>query len=357
LLKKSVLSSLYHIFVSLKTTDFHKHMYKKVNVAVLMGGTSDERDISLNSGKNIFNSIDTNIFEPYRVVIQYRGWFVEVDGMSYPLDKNIFGFTNAYNEIIRFDVAWNIVHGAPGETGHIQGYLDIMNIPYSGSNLYASALSMNKHDCNVVLKEAGLPVLPSVKINRTDYQQSIHSVSKKVGFPCIIKPNSAGSSFGITIAENEDALWTEVKKALNYSHEIIVEQFARGIEVTSGVVDYKGQLLALPLTEVIHSGEFFFDTDSKYDHSRGVKEITPSKSVTGEQAVMIQEITKKAFSVLNLGSHARADYIVQGDTVSMLEINSIPGMSDSSVLPQQMEALGIDLKEFITDTLQNLLRQ
>lgn len=332
-------------------------MYTKVKVAVIMGGTSDEREISLNSGKNIFNSIDKNIFEPYRVVIKYTGWFVEVDGMSYPLDRNTFGFTDAYNEEVRFDVAWNIVHGEPGETGHIQGYLDMMGIPYSGSGLYASALSMNKYDCNIILREAGIPVLPSVKIDRTNYMQEVEKVPHRVGFPCIIKPNSSGSSYGITIAEDTESMWQEVKKALNYSHEIIVEQFARGVEVTSGIVDYKGQTIALPLTEVIHSGEYFFDTDSKYDHSRGVKEITPAKSVTGDLAIMVQEITKKAFRTLKLRGQARADYIVQENTIYLLEINSIPGMSDSSVLPQQMDALGIDLKEFITDILQNLMRK
>lgn len=330
--------------------------YKKQKIAVLMGGLSSEAQISMNSGKNIFNSVDTKKFIPIKVIVSPEDWYAEYKGKEYAIDKHSFSFVDNQEKEHHFDAVWNIIHGTPGEDGKIQAYFDLMNIPYTGSGVYPMGLSMNKRDCNMILGMYGIQVLPSLKITRFNAEGELPKVPSMIGFPCIVKPNSSGSSFGMGVAQDIESLVKAVNKAMTESTEVIVEKFQRGIEITGGIIEYKDKLIPMPLTEVIHSGEYFFDTELKYSDDRGVKHITPAVSVNEKMTQKIQDTVTKAFQILGLSTHARADFIVEGEEFYFLEINTVPGMSDQSVLPHQIETFGISLTDFITDNLVRVMK-
>ena len=325
--------------------------YKKPKIAVLMGGFSSEAPISMNSGKNIFHSVDTKKFTPIKVIISAADWYAEYQGKEYTIDRHSFSFVDEKDTEHHFDAVWNIVHGTPGEDGKIQAYFDLMNIPYTGSGVYPMGISMNKRDCNMILGMYGIQVLPSLKITADNVETELQKVPSRIGFPCIVKPNSSGSSFGMGIAQETESLTKAVTQAMDESSEVIVEKFQRGIEVTGGIIEYKDRLIPLPLTEVIHSGEYFFDTELKYSKDRGVKHITPAVSINDKTTQKIQDTVVKAFQILGLSTHARADFIVEGEEIYFLEINTVPGMSDQSVLPHQIETFGISLTDLISDNL------
>lgn len=332
-------------------------LMKKPIVAVIMGGFSSEREISLRSGENVFKSIDLELFEPYKVLINKDEWLVNYNDTFIKISKDDFSFLHPVNNRqVKFELVWNIIHGDPGENGKIQGYFDMLQIPYTGGGVEAMSVSMNKKTTNDVLVNYGIPVLPSMILNiKKINTKDIENIDEEIGYPCIMKPVSSGSSFGLSILESEKDLKNTLRELCSKNEEIMIEQYQKGIEVTCGVIEYNSSTIALPLTEIMHSGKYFFNHDSKYKSDTGTQEITPAVNVKGDTAKVIQDFTIKAFDKLGLKTCSRADYIINDEGIHFLEINAIPGFSLASILPQQLEAAGISHNEFITYTLRQLL--
>ena len=312
------------------------------NVAVIEGGYSHEKIISLQSAETVFQNIDRTLYNPIKVRIDEAGWFAFADGEKYEMDRADFSF-NA----IKFDIAFIVIHGTPGEDGKLQAYFDMLGMPYSTCSHLAATLTSDKFVCNRYLKTFGIKVAEAVLIRKQDVVNSA-AVIAKVGLPCFVKPNDGGSSFGITKVAAESELKAAVDLALSHGTQAIVESFMNGREVTNGV--YKGMkgIVSLPVTEIITENGFF-DFDAKYKGESN--EITPA-DLPLELTNKIKAVTKEIFELLALKGIARADYIIQGDAPYLIEINTVPGMSGASLIPQMAEHDVIALTDLLNDVIE-----
>ncbi len=319
----------------------------KKNIAVITGGTSGEREISLKSVQTILNHIDTNKYNTFKVLINGKEWNVLENEKEHAIDKNDFSFTSN-NKKIKFDAVFIIIHGTPGEDGKIQGYLDILGIPYTSCGVLVSALTFSKLYCNRFLNQFGIRTANSFLFKKGD---AISSIENQLSFPCFVKPNNGGSSVGASRVNVRNDLNAAIEKAFSVDAEIIIEEYLAGTEVTCGVVDFKGEIRALPITEIVPKTAFF-DYEQKYS-ANGADEITParlSSAITKE----IQETVVKVFKLLGCRNMSRIDFIIKDNVPFLLEVNTLPGLSPASILPKQAKVAGIDLTELFTGFVDQL---
>lgn len=320
-------------------------------VAVVMGGYSSEHQISLKSGQVVFDHLDRTKFVPYRVVISKDNWFVwhENDEKSL-INRHDFSFTDATDATVAFDVVFNVIHGSPGEDGKLIAYFELLNIPHTSCDSYQSALTFNKRDLLSVLKPYGVPMAKSYFLNKDDAIDT-NKIAEKVGFPCFVKPNKSGSSYGISKVYKESDLPHALAKAFEEDSELLIESFLKGTEVSVGVIKYQGETLVLPITEIVSENDFF-DYEAKYQGKS--KEITPAR-ISETQQKNVSDLALKVYHVLQMKGFSRSEYIFVGDTPHLLEMNTVPGMTAESILPQQAKAAGIEMAALLTNAIEMAL--
>jgi D-alanine-D-alanine ligase len=323
----------------------------KKNVAIVAGGYSSEIVISLKSAAGLSTFIDKERYNLYIVILKRDKWMVELpDGSSTEINKNDFSFRKC-GVVKNFDFAYITIHGTPGEDGRLQGYLDMIGMPYSSCNALVSAVTFNKYVCNHYLKSFGVRVANSIRLlegQTVDTEEAI----RRLGLPLFVKPNVGGSSFGTTKVKTADQLQCAIVNAFAEGDEVLLEQFVAGTEVTSGCYKTKDRAVLLPLTEVV-TGNDFFDFDAKYNGQ--VEEITPAR-LAPEMTQKIQDETSRIYDLLGASGLIRIDYIIPSDgNPVMLEVNTTPGMTATSFIPQQIRAAGLDIKDVMTEIIENAL--
>ena len=312
----------------------------KKNIAIVMGGYSSEVNISLKSGNVVYNHLDREKYTLFRVHILKEKW-VALDDFEteYPIIKNDFSFI-LNDEKIMFDCVFNAIHGVPGENGILLAYFNLLNLKHTSAPFYQMALTFNKRDTLSVVKESGIKTAISVYLNNGD-DIDLNQIINKVGLPCFVKPNNAGSSYGISKAHTKEEILPAIEKAYKEDSEILIESFLDGTEVSVGVIQYKGEIKVLPITEIVTENDFF-DYEAKYEGKS--EEITPAR-ITQKQKVNIEETAKKVYLVLNMSGFSRSEFILVDDEPYFLEINTVPGLTEESILPQQSLLAGISLTE------------
>ena len=320
------------------------------NIAIIAGGNSSEYEVSMKSGKNIYDEVDETRYNKYFVVLKERDWHVEIGEEKYPVDKNDFSFTRNGEKIL-FDFAYITIHGVPGENGLLQGYLDMMGVPYGCCNVLASALTFDKHTCNTYLKSYGVNVADSVMLIR-GMAYDVNEIINEVGLPCFVKPNAEGSSFGVTKVKEAAQLEDALKKAFALCREVLIETFIDGTELTCGVVKAGDMDITMPIAEVVPKNEFF-DFEAKYDPTKS-DEIIPAR-ISPELTNRIKTLSSMIYDILRCEGIIRVDYIVREDEIFMLEVNTTPGMTSNSFVPKMVRAMGGTLREVLTKIIDNKL--
>ena len=322
---------------------------KKRTIAIVAGGDSSELVVSLRSAQGIYSFIDKDRYNLYIVEMEGKRWEVVLpDGSKTPIDRNDFSFVEN-GEKKNFDFAYITIHGTPGENGILQGYFDLIGMPYSSCNVLVSAITFNKFTCNQYLKGFGIRVSESM-ILRKGFEILDEEVINKVGLPCFIKPNAGGSSFGVTKVKTKEDIQPAIEKAFGESDEVMIEAFMKGTEITCGCYKTKDKEVVFPITEVV-TGNEFFDYDAKYNGQ--VEEITPAR-IPEETAERVRLLTSAIYDILGCSGIIRIDYIItEGEKVNLLEINTTPGMTATSFIPQQVRAAGLDIKDVMTDIIED----
>ena len=321
----------------------------KRKIAIVAGGDSSENPVSLRSAATILEYMDKDKYEPYILEIEGKNWQVHVkDGVSAPVDRNDFSFTYDGVKTV-FDYAYIIIHGTPGENGVFEGYLRLMRIPFSTCDVLASALTFNKFVLNKTMKSCKVNVANSRRLRKGDKVDPDKIISK-VGLPCFIKPTDGGSSFGTTKVKTRDQIIPAVEEAFKENNEIMIESFLQGIEVTNGYYKTKKREVRLPVTEVVPKTDFF-DYDAKYNGK--VEEITPAR-IPDELRDRIQDLTARIYDLIGCHGIIRNDYIItDGDKINLLEVNTTPGMTATSFIPQQIRAAGLNLTDVLTEIIED----
>ena len=322
------------------------------NIAIIAGGNSSEYEVSMKSGKNIYDEVDETRYNKYLVVLKERDWHVEIGEEKFPVDKNDFSFTRNGEKIL-FDFAYITIHGVPGENGLLQGYLDMMGVPYGCCNVLASALTFDKHTCNTYLKSYGVNVADSVMLIR-GMAYDVNEIINEVGLPCFVKPNAEGSSFGVTKVKEATQLEDALKKAFALCREVLIETFIDGTELTCGVVKAGDMDITMPIAEVVSKNEFF-DFEAKYDPTKS-DEIIPAR-ISPELTNRIKTLSSMIYDILRCEGIIRVDYIVREDEIFMLEVNTTPGMTSNSFVPKMVRAMGGTLREVLTKIIDNKLNR
>ncbi len=323
----------------------------KRTIAIVCGGNSSEYGVSLRSAQGLYSFFDKEKYNVYIVVIKGNRWEVNLnDGTTTPIDKNDFSFKEN-GKLVMFDYAYITIHGTPGENGILQGYFELIHLPYSTSGVLVEALTFDKFVLNQYLRSYGVSVAESLLI-RKGYEELVSDdeIEERIGMPCFVKPAADGSSFGVSKVKNKDQLAPAIRKAMMESPEVMVESFLEGTEITQGIYKTKEKTVLLPITEVVTSNEFF-DYDAKYNGQ--VDEITPAR-ISEELTERVGKITSHIYDILHCNGIIRIDYIISKEgKISMLEVNTTPGMTATSFIPQQVRAAGLDIKEVLTDIVEN----
>jgi D-alanine-D-alanine ligase len=320
----------------------------KKNIAIVAGGDQSEVVVSLKSAQGLYSFIDKEKYNLYIVILQANNWCVQLEeGKELPIDKNDFSFTRDGKKVT-FDCAYITIHGIPGEDGKLQGYFEMIGMPYSCCNVLAAAITFNKFTCNNYLKSFGVKVADSALI-RKGQKVDAQAVVDRLGLPCFIKPNVGGSSFGVTKVKNVAEVAGAVEKAFKEGDQVIIESFMQGTEITCGVYKTDKKEVAFPITEVVSHNEFF-DFDAKYNGQ--VEEITPAR-LSSELTKRVQKLTLAIYDIIGCKGIVRIDYIItEGDVINLLEINTTPGMTATSFIPQQIKAAGLDIKDIMDDIIE-----
>ena len=300
-----------------------------MNVAVVMGGYSDESVISLRSGQLILNHLDKSKYAVFEIHILLNEWYCLFENEKYPIDKSDFSFTKN-NQKISFDVAINTVHGTPGEDGHLQAYWELINLPYSGCSFYQSALTFNKRDTLSVLSKFDIPKANSIYLTKGDVIDG-EKIAATLGFPFFVKPNQSGSSLGVSKVDVLDQFEKALEFAFAEDNEILIESYLNGMEVSVGVLHYKGETKVLGITEIL-SQNSFFDYEAKYLGKS--EEITPAR-ISKEEENLVIETAKKVYESMGMTGFSRSDFIIMNGIPHFIEINTNPGLSPQSIFPQQ----------------------
>jgi D-alanine-D-alanine ligase len=323
----------------------------KKNIAIVAGGDSSEVVVSLKSAAGLESFMDKERYNIYIVTIVGKIWQVELsDSEKIVIDKNDFSF-NRNGVKTLFDFAYITIHGTPGENGMLQGYFDLIGLPYSCCGVLAAALTFNKFACNTYLKSFGVKVSESLVL-RAGQSVSDDEVAEKIGFPCFVKPNVGGSSFGVTKVKNMGQVQPAIKKAFAEGEEVMIEAFLSGTEITCGIYKTKKRTQVLPVTEVVSENEFF-DYDAKYKGQ--VQEITPAR-ISDKLTERVQKLTSAIYDILGCKGIVRIDYIISDrEVINLLEVNTTPGMTTTSFIPQQIASAGLNIKEVMTEIIENEL--
>jgi D-alanine-D-alanine ligase len=322
----------------------------KKTIAIIRGGNSLEKTISLKSADVVYKCLNKDKYNAYLVDIESDNWHITINGDNYNINKNDFSAT-INNTKISFDGVFMAIHGSPGEDGILQGYFDMLKIPYNCSGVFESSLTFNKAMCNRLLKECDVKTADAIILTKNEHY-NINQIESKLGLPCIVKPNRAGSSYGISKVTQSHEWKHAINVAFKHDNDIIVESFINGTEVTCGVIRVDDHLLALPLTEIVSTNDFF-DFEAKY-HGKA-EEITPAR-INENLTKQIQKETKRIYELLHLKGMVRVDYIIEDDTPFLIEINTVPGLSEESIIPKQARALGISLEELFNLSLEQMFR-
>lgn len=323
----------------------------KKNVAVVMGGYSDEYIVSLKSGQLIYDSLDRDLYDVYKVIVLKDKWyFLDQNNKEYPINKGDFSVTLDNNETLKFDVCFNIIHGTPGENGILQAYWDAIGQAYTGCNFYQSALTFNKKDTLAVLSKYGIPSAKSVYLKKGDLINA-DEIINLLGLPLFVKPNQSGSSLGISKVKDPSELLPATEIAFKEDDEILIESFLNGMEVSVGVIDFKGETIVLGITEIVPQNEFF-DYEAKYEGAS--EEITPAR-IDAETTKRVEEIAKRAYDSLGMSGFSRSEYILMDGVPYMLEMNTNPGFSPASILPQQARHYGISITDLCGNEVEKAL--
>lgn len=324
----------------------------KRTIAIVAGGDSSEHDVSMRSAENILSYLKTEKYDPYVVEIRGKEWTVSYGDEKCPVDKNDFSFTATDGRHV-FDFAYITVHGTPGENGILQGYFDLIGLPYSTSDVLVESLTFNKFALNNFLRAfPELHIADSLLLRKGEPLPAAEQLAARFGFPCFVKPNAGGSSFGVTKVKEVEDFHPAIEKAMNESPEVMVEQFIGGTEITCGCYKHCGEITVFPITEVVTTEEFF-DYDAKYNGK--VSEITPAR-IAPETAARVGEMTRRIYNILGCYGIIRIDYILTGpkgnEQINLLEVNTTPGMTATSFIPQQVRAAGLDIKEVLSQIIE-----
>ncbi|HEX9827685.1 MAG TPA: D-alanine--D-alanine ligase [Flavobacteriaceae bacterium] len=322
----------------------------KKKIAIIMGGYSSEYEISLQSGQVVFETLNPEKYKAYRIHVFKDKWvYVDTKDAEFPVDKNDFSVM-VDGKKITFDCVFNAIHGTPGEDGFMQGYLELLNIPHTSCSMYQAALTFNKRDCLSVLKPYGIKTATSYFVNQGDVID-VDKIVAKVGLPCFVKANKAGSSFGVTKVYKKEAIKEALDVAFKEDDEVIIESFLDGTEVSVGVITYKGKVKVLPITEIVSNNDFF---DYKAKYLGESQEITPAR-LSKEQEKKVNKVAKQVYEVLQMKGFSRSEYIFKDGEPHLLEVNTVPGFTRASILPQQAAAAGISLRELFENAIEEAL--
>lgn len=324
----------------------------KKNIAVVMGGFSGEHDISINSGTEVYKALNKDKYNVYRIVIDRSDWYyLSDDNKKISVDKNDFSIC-LDNKKITFDLAFIIVHGDPGENGRLQGYFDMIGVPYNTCGFYTSALTFNKGYCNAVVRNYGVINLAKSKVVYADRAIDADEILSDLELPVFVKPASGGSSVGMSKVKEKAELLPAIEKALHEDCEVLIEEFIQGREFGCGVLQTKNEKLVFPITEIIPIGREYFDYEAKYQGFSN--EVTPAE-VDEKISTMMQNTASRLYDLLNCRGLVRFDFIYNEDKAKLyfLEVNTIPGQSSESIVPKQARAMGIStaqLYEMLVET-------
>jgi D-alanine-D-alanine ligase len=328
-------------------------MMMKKDIAVIWGGDSSEYVVSVKSGRNIFNNIDTTKYRPWLIRMHFEDWHVmEGEKLIASVDKGDFSF-QVNGEKITPEYAFIMIHGTPGEDGVLQGYFDLLKIPYSASGVYASALTFHKFFCDNFLRAFNIKMARSAYFQKGDLIDP-KKLAEEFSLPLFIKPSAGGSSFGVTKVKAEDEILKAIDSAYKESNDCLVEEFIEGMELAVGVCELNGQIVPFLPTEVIPNGDFF-DYDSKYNVG-GATEITPAR-ISAEKIKECQNLTVKLYKLISCHGIVRIDFILKNNEFYFLEANTIPGMTETSFIPQQLNAMGLSLKNIVSQIIDTDLQK
>jgi len=311
-------------------------------IAIAAGGDSAEEEISLQSAQTVLDNIDESRYKPILVVMRKGIWEAKLAGHSFEIDKNDFSFQLEGNRI-RFDYVFIAIHGTPGEDGKLQAYFDLLNIPYSSPNHVGSTLTFNKWYNNTLLSQLGYSVAKS-KYLRAGDRIDLEEIIEAVGLPCFVKPCSAGSSYGVSKVKQKEELEFALTKAFQFDREIMIEENLPGKEITCGVFRKNGKIIPMPITQIIPKGEFF-DYQAKYEGNS--LEITPAR-IDEDSYTLTQQLSAEIYQKLDLRGVVRVDFMLVDKMPFVIEVNAVPGLSKASLIPQQVAAMNISLKDFFT---------
>jgi D-alanine-D-alanine ligase len=322
-----------------------------MNIAVVMGGYSDESVISLRSGQLILNSLDKSKYFPFEIHILLNDWYCLIDGVKFPIDKSDFSILKD-NQKIKFEVAVNTIHGTPGEDGHMQAYWELVDLPYTGCNFYQSALTFNKRDTLSVLSKFNIPKANSIYVTKGDTIDGT-KVAAELGLPFFVKPNQSGSSLGVSMVTTLEDFQKALDFAFAEDNDILIESYLNGREVSVGVLKYQGETKVLGITEIL-SQNSFFDYEAKYLGKS--EEITPAR-ISKEVEDRVVETAKKVYDSLGMTGFSRTDFIIMNDVPHFIEINTNPGLSPQSIFPQQAAYAKMEMSNLLENEINLALQR
>ncbi|MDR1792387.1 MAG: D-alanine--D-alanine ligase [Bacteroidales bacterium] len=325
-------------------------MIKKKKIAVVTGGNSGEYEISLKSADNIAHQLDKQLYEVYVILLKGSNWtYKDSQNVVYQIDKNDFSL-HIQGDKIHFDAVFIAIHGNPGEDGKLQGYFEMLSIPYTGCDVLVSALTFNKNYCNRIVASYGIPIAPSVHLFKTS-QYSENQILNITSLPCFVKPANSGSSVGMSKVKTESELQVAIKKAFQFDNQVLIEKFIQGREITCGIVKIKNQIKVLGITEIVSKNEFF-DFEAKYNPALA-EEITPAQ-IPDKVATLCADYSTKIYENLGCKGIVRIDYIFNEQNLYFIEINTIPGQTNESIIPKQLAFNNISFSDLCTELIENI---
>ena len=323
----------------------------KKNIAVVTGGNSGEYEISLKSGHNVAQSLNKNLYNVYVIHLRGKDWtYTDSDNTVYSINKNDFSLA-IDTQTILFDCVFIAIHGNPGEDGRLQGYFDMLKIPYTGCDVMTSSLTFNKNYCNRVVASYGIKVAPSVSLFK-DEMIDEPAILDVVGLPCFVKPCNSGSSVGMSKVKTLEELLPAIRLAFEYDNQVLIEQFIQGREITCGVMKYNNKVQSLAVTEIVSKKEYF-DFEAKYDPSLA-DEITPA-GIPLEMELLCRQTSEKIYHFLGCKGITRADYIYNESGLYFIEVNTIPGQTNESIIPKQVRYLGLNFTDLCTSFIEEAI--
>ncbi len=324
----------------------------KKNIAIVYGGYSSEAVVSEKSCAGLMSFFDKEKFDLTPVFISHDEWSAVVDGEHFAIDRKDFSFVKDGKKHA-FDLAYITIHGAPGENGQLPGYFEMIGLPHSTCPALASAMTFDKYVCNSYLRSFGVRVADSVMVRRGE-EFDAEAIASRLGMPCFVKPAAGGSSFGISKVKTVSEIPAAIEKALHESDDVVIESFLDGTEVTCGLYKTAKRTVVFPLTEVVSNNEFF-DYEAKYTVG-GASEITPAR-VSDEVRDKVQKIAQRVYTIMNMKGIARIDFIICSGEPYLLEVNTTPGMTMTSFIPQQIRALGVPIADVFTEVVMDIIER